>query len=441
MIRLNELPAAQAASLIASGEISAQALVQSCLDRIAERDREVQAWAYLDPAYALHQAKDRDAAQRAGATLGALHGVPVGIKDIIDTADMPTQHGCAMFKDNQPAQDAAVISALRQAGAVILGKTVTTELANNHPGKTSNPHNPAHTPGGSSSGSAAGVAAGMMPLALATQTGGSVIRPASFCGVHALKPTFGLIPRPGVLMQSHTLDTVGVYGRSVEDLALITDVLAGYDARDPDSYPRGRANLVSVSREVITKPPRFAFVKSSVWDEGEPAMQAALTAFAKGLGGQCVDVALPPIFTDAKAWHYMIMGAEDAKYYGPLMDRAPDLLSAAIKERLHAGRKVTAVEYLNAIAMRDVLYGEIANILDQYDAMLTPASAGPAPKGLGWTGNPAFNAIWTYLGVPCVTLPLLKADGLPLGVQLVGKRREDGKLLRTAHWLDVRGAA
>ena len=244
--KLNWLSAADAARAIRDGALSAEELVEACLARIAEADPAIEAWTYLDPEHARTQARARDADRREGRAIGPLHGLPIGIKDIFDTADMPTEDGTVLHAGRTPAHDAAAVAMLRAAGAVILGKTVTTECATYTPGKTRNPHNPEHTPGGSSSGSAAAVAAGMVPLALGSQTNGSVIRPAAFCGVYGFKPTHGLIPRSGVLKLSRTLDHVGVFARSIEDVALICEALVGYDPADPDTRPRARPPLQQV---------------------------------------------------------------------------------------------------------------------------------------------------------------------------------------------------
>ena len=432
----SKLTGTEAAEAIAAGKLSSEALTEACLARIEAREKAVMAWAHLDPEFALKQARAADKAQKSGAELGPLHGVPVGIKDIIDVAGIGGENGSAIFAGRVPEEDAGAVSALKAAGAVILGKTVTTELANRTAGKTRNPHDPAHTPGGSSSGSAAGVADHMMPLALGTQTAGSVIRPASYCGIHGIKPTFGLIARNGALLQSHTLDTIGVYGRSLEDLALGLDALSVEDHRDAVSYPRAHGNYLAGLRAKGAKKPRLAFVRSPVWKEGDEVLREALKEFAKSLGEVCERADLSTLFDRAKEWHGMIMGAESARYYGPLMDAHPDKMSGQLKDRLKAGRKVAAHDYLVAIDHREPLYNEIATLLDGYDAILTPSAPGIAPKDLSFTGDPVFNSIWTYLGVPCISLPLLKVDGLPLGVQLVGKRREEGKLLRTAAWLE-----
>jgi Asp-tRNA(Asn)/Glu-tRNA(Gln) amidotransferase A subunit family amidase len=347
-----------------------------------------------------------------------------------------TQNGSAFYKDRQPADDAACVATLRQAGCVIIGKTVTTELATLTPGKTCNPHNLGHTPGGSSSGSAAGVADGMFPLALATQTGGSVIRPASFCGIFGLKPTFGMISRVGVTMQSHTLDTVGVYGRSIADLALLADALSGHDARDPQSYyPRAATNMVRIAAEKPPVTPYFCFVKTPAWEVADPIAKEAIAELIAELGDRVEEMEMPSLAAVA-AHAATVGGAENAGYYGPIADVAGEAMSAMLRERIEKGRRISAETYINALNARERAASAIDTQLSlSHTAIITLAAPGPAPKSLASTGNPAFNAPWTYLGHPCVTLPLLEANGLPIGVQLIGARRDDARLLRTAQWL------
>jgi Asp-tRNA(Asn)/Glu-tRNA(Gln) amidotransferase A subunit family amidase len=434
----NEMTACDAAARIAAGELSAEALVRACLERIAAREPQVQAWQHLDPEHALAQAREADAALATGRGVGPLHGVPVGIKDVIDTVDMPTEHGSPMFRGRRSNRDAACVGSLRDAGAIIMGKTVTTELANTHPGKTRNPHDPRHTPGGSSSGSAAAVADCHVPLALGTQTGGSVIRPASFCGIYGLKPTLGLISRSGVLLQSHTLDTVGVYGRSVEDLGLVTDSLSARDPTDPVSFARSRGSLLATLREEPPTTPCFAFLRTPAWDHAPPAARTALEDLATGLGDRCHEEELPPPFERIIELHRVVMGCEDLHYYGGFLARTPELLSEALRTRLESARDIPATAYLEALEARETIYAALEALLTRVDAVICPASAGAAPAGLETTGSPIFNGLWTYLGVPCVTLPRLTVDGLPMGVQLVGRRGDEGRLLRTARWLDAR---
>ena len=434
---LIDLSAVEARDRIAKGDITAEAYAKACLDQVAARDKDVEAWAHLDPAYVLEQARALDKQRASGRGIGALHGLPVGIKDIIDTKDMPTEHGCAVFKGRQPEKDATCVAALRAAGAIIMGKTVTTELANVNPSKTKNPHNKAHTPGGSSAGSAAGLAARFFPLSLGTQTGGSVIRPGSFNGVHAMKPTLGLISRAGALLQSHTLDTIGVYGRSLADLALITDALSGHDPSDPVSYVRGRTNLSGMLAAGAGVAPTFAFFKSPAWTEAEPAARAAIEAFAARLGKAATEVQIPEMDRIIEH-HGHVMGAENAGYYGPLLEKSPEGLSARITERLKSSIKVTGGDYVRALNGRETAYAGLERILDKHSAILTLSSCGPAPKGFATTGNAIFNGMWTLLGVPCISLPLMTIDGMPCGVQLVGKRRDEGRLLATARWLEER---
>lgn len=431
---LVSLTTSAAADAIHRGEVSSLELVEACLARIAAREPEVQAWAYLDPDAARAQAHAADATRKTGKGVGPLHGVPVGIKDIIDTADMPTENGSPAFKGHQPERDAAAVAALRAAGAVIMGKTVTTELATLTPGKTRNPHNIKHTPGGSSSGSAAAVAAGMAPAALGTQTMGSVIRPAAFCGIHGFKPTYGTIPRQGVLTQAQSLDTVGVYGRSVADLALLIDVLAAYDPGDPGSYGGSRPKLAPIAAEPAPIAPLFALVRTRPWDEADPVTREAFGELREELGGQCVEIDLTHTFDAASMNARTVQRAEMAFNYGPLLDRAPELLSARLRGEIEEGRGISGPTYLAALAARDRLYRSAEELFLSYGPILAPAAPGPAPEGEA-TGDPVFCAAWTYLGVPCVTLPLLEAGGLPIGVQLIGARRDDGRLLRTANWL------
>lgn len=435
---LTVLSASEAARLMADGTISAQEMVSACLARIRERDPEIGAWAHLDPDHALAQARRLDEWRSQGRGTGPLHGVPVALKDIIDTADMPTCNGTPLHAARQPRRDAAITAQLRSAGAVIMGKAVTAELAVFAPGKTHNPHAPGHTPGGSSSGSAAAVAAGMVPLAVGTQTAGSIIRPASFCGVHGLKPTHGTVSRTGVLLQSPPLDTPGVFARSVTDLALIMDAISAYDQNDREMRPRSRGALLAAAESTPAAKPIFAFAKTPVWDDhAEAVTRDAFAELAEALGDQCDAVELPEVFARAWEWQRMLQMADIAKNYGPLVDTAPDSASEIMREMIAEGRAIKAVDYNLAMEMRHVLSAGLDQIFGRYDAILTPAAPGPAPRGLESTGSPVFNALWTYCGVPCVSLPLLDVDGMPLGVQLVGPRLDDGRLLRTANWLQA----
>ena len=431
-----DLSIAAAASEIASGRVTSEALVSACLERIATLDPEIEAFAWCDPAYAIEQAKQADRWRQSGNGCGPLHGVPIAIKDIIDTSDMPTEYGSPNFSGCRPQQDAQCVAALRSAGAVILGKTVTTELALLTPAKTKNPAAPGHTPGGSSAGSAAGVAAGMVPAALGTQTAGSVLRPASYCGVYGFKPTLGLISRRGVLMQSHTLDTVGVLTRSIEDAAVLVDAMSAHDPEDPVSYPRSQPNLAGLAMDTPPSEPVLAFLNTPSWADADPRMHEAYAELAGALGGVLEEIDAP-ILADIIEWQRIVQLAENAAYYGALLDNHADQLSPGLRDRLTVGSAVPVRAYLEAIAAREQAYEKIAELYARYTAILTPPAPGPAP-GLeeGITGSPVFNGLWTYLGMPTISIPLLEVDDLPLGVQLVGLRRDDGRLLRTARWLE-----
>ena len=431
-----EIGAGEAGARIRRGEISAEALVRACLERIEAVDGEVEAWSHLDPDHALEQARRADAAHQAGIDLGPLHGLPVGVKDIYDTSDMPTENGTPLHAGRRPNRDATAVALLRQAGAIVLGKTVTTELAFYAPGKTRNPHDPARTPGGSSSGSAAAVASGMVPLALGSQTNGSVIRPAAFCGVCGYKPTHGTISRNGVLALSRALDTLGVFARSVADLALVAEPLTVFDDRDPDMRPQGRPRLVEGVAQAPPLEPNFAFVKTPAWDRADADTREAFAELVGVLGPRCDEVPLPEVFEGAIGWHRTVMFADFAKSFAALYDRGRDRLSAVMREAIEEGRRCLALDYNRALDWRDVLNNGLNEIFERYDAILTPAAPGEAPLGLEATGSPAFCTLWTFCGTPAVTVPLLRgSNGLPMGVQLVGRRGDDARLLRTARWL------
>jgi Asp-tRNA(Asn)/Glu-tRNA(Gln) amidotransferase A subunit family amidase len=430
-----------AARLIRAGTISAAELVEACVARVRKVDGEVQAWSFLDPEHALAQARAADEERLAGRPTGLLHGVPVGIKDIIDTADMPTENGSVLHAGRTPSRDAHVVTRLRGAGAVIMGKTVTTEFASRAPGKTRNPHNPAHTPGGSSSGSAAAVAAGMVPLALGSQTGGSTIRPASYCGVHGLKPTHGLISRGGMFQLSRSLDHVGLFARTIDDLALLLEVLAGHDEGDPDTRPRARPPYREIAAEEPPLPPMLGFVKTARWDEMDPDAREAFGELVAHLGDRVEEVEL--LALDAAEWQRIIMDAEMAVNLAREWATGRDRLSPSLRARLESGHTVRAHDYLRARAGVSALVASLTELFEQrYDALLTPATFGTAPAGLESTGDPAFCTLWTLTGIPAVSLPLMQgASGLPLGVQLVGPRDGDARLLRTGRWLTERVSA
>jgi len=421
---------------IAKGVVNSVDAVEACLARIEALEPEIQAWAWLDGANALEQARALDARRLSGRPTGPLHGLPVGIKDIIDTARVPTANGTPVDEGRVPTRDAAVVTRLRAAGAVIMGKTVSTELAYMHPGKTRNPHDPARTPGGSSSGSAAAVAAGMVPLAVGTQTGGSVIRPAAFCGVVGFKPTFGAIGRTGVLTQSPSLDTVGVFARDPADAALIADALFGHDPDDAATAPAPSARLLETALSPPPVTPTLAFVRPPGWDEADAETRDALGELVALLGERCFEADLPTAFDEAAEIRRRINFAEMAKNYYGHERRGRDAMSAVLREAMDEGKTVLARDYLAALDWPVVYNAGLESILERCDAIICPAAPGPAPTGLESTGDAIFNGLWTLCGTPAVTLPLLESgDGMPMGVQLVGRRGDDARLLRTARWL------
>ena len=438
VVDLASLTATEARRALDNGLMTSEQLAAACIARIKARDGDVQAWAHFNAAQVLAEARasdvTRDAARKRGDKLGALAGIPVGVKDIIDTADYPTENGTPVFAGRRPDKDASVVAQLKAAGAVLMGKTVTTELAFFGPGKAKNPRDPSRTPGGSSSGSAAAVADGQVPLALGTQTAGSIIRPASYCGVIGFKPSFGYVSRTGVLPQSAPLDTIGGYARSVEDIALLIDAISGFDATDPDMTPGAKPSLVDALTKPMPRAPRFAFIKSPAWPNAGEAARRAFETFASDFKAEVVETPLPPDFDGSLRLQQIVQFSDIAKNYGPIADANPDRVSTKLKEIIAEGRTFSAADIAAARAEAEPLYEGLRSILDNYDAILTPAAPGVALKGLEATGSPMFNALWTYLGMPCISLPLLEIDGLPLGVQLVGGRGGDGDLLRAAKW-------
>jgi Asp-tRNA(Asn)/Glu-tRNA(Gln) amidotransferase A subunit family amidase len=415
------------------GTTTSVMITKECLRRIAEREDAVRAWQFLDETLALRQAEDRDAA----SIHGPLHGIPVGVKDLIDTSDMPTSYGSPLYSDHRPTKDAACVARIRDAGGVILGKTVTTEFAAVYePAKTRNPLDPTRTPGGSSSGSAAAVADLMVPLALGTQTGGSVLRPAAFCGIFGYKPTFGAISRAGVRALSPSLDTVGIFARRLEDIGMLARVLVGPDPLDPAT------DIPTIDLDVVRPPaeprPRIAFVRTHWLAAAEPYVAQALDALVRRLvaaGGRVVEVALPEAFSGLVEAATVVMEVEVSRELGPEYDRAPRDVGRGIVKIVAAGRSRTRAEYVRARRLQASCRDELNELLRNFDVALLPVAKGEAPA-FETTGDPIFCRPWTLLGSPTLSVPgMLGPTGLPLGFQLLGRHFADGQLLRAAAWI------
>jgi Asp-tRNA(Asn)/Glu-tRNA(Gln) amidotransferase A subunit family amidase len=427
---LTTLTASAAAAELARGTFSAEDYMRACLERIVAIEGEIGAFAHLDVDYAMAQAREMDRHRLAGGRLGVLHGVPVAIKDIIDTADYPTECGSPMLAGRRPAKDAHVVARLRAAGAIIIGKTVTTEFAYFHPGKTRNPHDTSRTPGGSSSGSAAAVAAGMVPLAIGSQTNGSLIRPAAFCGVYTLKPTHGLVSRTGALTLSASLDHIGGFARSLDDLALLMDVIAGHDAEDEDSFYFPSASFRANVAERPPIEPTFALVRTPMWDRADADARAGLEALAAKLNAR--EVELPESHVAAWDGQRAIMAVEMAHNLGIFVDRGGEV-SQQFRDLIEEGRRVPATQYLAAKRDAKRYAAGMVEVFEQLsDAVLTLSARGVAPEGTA-TGDPVFCTFWSLTGLPALNLPILQsADELPIGVQLVGNVRGDERLMRNA---------
>lgn len=435
-MKLFELTATQAADQIKAGRISSVELVTACIDRIESTDGQLKAWAYVNREQALAQAAELDAIRKAGRPLGMLHGVPVGLKDIIDTKDMPTQRGTPVFAGRQSGEDAAIVERLIDAGAVILGKTVTTELAFMHPAETTNPHNPERTPGGSSSGSAAAVGAHQVPLAIGTQTNGSVIRPASFCGVFGIKPTRGVISRRGVLQTSVSLDQIGCFGRTLEDAALLCDAIAGYDPQDPLSYPRPRPNLSNGAATDAPLPPSFIWFDQPYHDRLSPDASEGFEAVIESLGTQVERSAPSPNMSDLIDVQSTIHLYEICDHLSEIFETHHDQISATLQPMIKRGHAITKDQYEDALAVKASAENFFETFFHDFDAIIAPSAAGEAPVIGPGTGDPIFCTIWTTCGLPCVSTPALVGEtGLPVGLQLIGAAQEDDRLMRTTNWL------
>jgi Asp-tRNA(Asn)/Glu-tRNA(Gln) amidotransferase A subunit family amidase len=418
---LNELGAVEAAKKIAAGETTCEAVVRDCLARIEKRDGAVKAWVNFNPELAFAQAHAID----RGAKRGPLHGVPVGIKDIIDTSDMPTEMGSPIYRGHRPTADASCVALIRRAGGVILGKTVTCEFAGMAPGVTTNPHNAAHTPGGSSSGSAAAVADHMVPLALGTQTGGSVLRPSSYCGIFGFKPTYNTFNKMGVWPAAESIDTIGIHARSIDDIEFLTAVLRMQTPQAPRK---------------LDSAPRVGVCRTEIWNTAQPETVAAVEGAAAALGkaGATVsEIVLPDAF---KGMHSLSRGTinfiERAACMAYLWDHHREALSPQMLRYVEGGQETSREEYIAAFRRLDECRALLSAIFNKVDVLLVPCVPGEAPKGLEYTGDANMQAIWTALHTPSITLPTHRGpNNLPVGIQLVGQRYEDDRLLAVSRWV------
>jgi Asp-tRNA(Asn)/Glu-tRNA(Gln) amidotransferase A subunit family amidase len=419
---LNELSATEAARRIAERSITSEQLVRACLDRIEKREPAVHAWSSIDPDAALRQARERD----AGPVLGPLHGVPVAVKDVLDTYELKTEMGSPIYAGHQPRADASCVALVRAAGAVILGKTVTAEFAHMAPGPTTNPHNPRHTPGGSSSGSAAAVADFMAPVAFGTQTGGSVQRPSAYCGVVGYKPTFNAINRAGLKFAAEHLDTIGLMARTLDDISLVRGVLVGASSEAPDGAPLSGA-------------PRIGVCRTYLWSKAAPETRAALEDAAARLreaGAQVEDFTLPDEFGGLTKARDVVNDVERARAMAWEWQHHRDRLSPQLTSSITSGLATPYEAYMDALRLAEHCRVQLDMLLAGFDVLLAPSATGEAPAGLEWTGDSTFQGLWTLLHVPTLSLPTHRGpNGLPVGVQIISARYRDEALLRAASWV------
>jgi len=424
-MNLIKISAVNALEMMERGELTSEKYVTAFLEHIKNREPEVGAWIFLDPEMALQQAREADKRRRDKSS-GKLNGLPIGIKDIIDTKDMPTENGSLIHKDRRPPEDAHLVKLLRDAGAVIMGKCVTTEFALSAPGKTKNPKDLECTPGGSSSGSAAAVSDYMIPLAIGSQTGGSVLRPASFTGILGLKPTFGTISRSGMSPISERLDHPGIYANSIDDIRLVASVILSYDKKDLDMD----SNYSFRNASNLKKPLKFAFIKGPVWGSGDQDMQEKIKQFVDNSNLEIASVELGDDFIEAARCHEIIMNGSISRSLANYYENNKSKLHPFTIARFEAGKSVSTNSYIDAIEKAKKMKQTLSEIFLKFDAIITPAAPGQAPRDLMNTGNAIFNGYWTMLGVPAISLPLLEGkDGLPIGIQVITSWNKEAELL------------
>ena len=430
------LSALELSNLLSKGDITADELAKSYLKRIEKFEKDVKAWAFFDPNFVLKKASECDNLKNIGRPIGPLHGIPIAIKDIFGTDEMPTECGTILRKKRYSKGDSTVVSLLKSSGAYVMGKTVTTEFAYFDPGKTTNPHDYNRTPGGSSSGSAAAVASFMTPVAIGSQTNGSVIRPASYCGVLGYKPSYGLISRNGVLRQSFLLDHVGIFSRTVDDLAFISQEIIKRDTEDRSTVQFASGNFLNIAKEDPPFDPRFIFFKTDMWKNLDKETIKIFEKFIKEQGSNVEVHDTPSYFKDIIKYHKIIHETDMAYAFSDYYKNSKNKLGKELVKAIERGQNYKSRDYVEAVENRDYFYKIFSEVFNDYHAILTPAASGEAPKGLKSTGSPEFSTIWTFLGMPSISLPLLSgSNNLPLGVQLVGEKFDDARLMRTANWI------
>lgn len=430
------LSALELSNLLSKGDITADELAKSYLKRIEKFEKDVKAWAFFDPNFVLKKASECDNLKNIGRPIGPLHGLPIAIKDIFGTDEMPTECGTILRKKRYSKGDSTVVSLLKSSGAYVMGKTVTTEFAYFDPGKTTNPHDYNRTPGGSSSGSAAAVASFMTPVAIGSQTNGSVIRPASYCGVLGYKPSYGLISRNGVLRQSFLLDHVGIFSRTVDDLAFISQEIIKRDTEDRSTVQFASGNFLNIAKEDPPFDPRFIFFKTDMWKNLDKETIKIFEKFIKEQGSNVEVHDTPSYFKDIIKYHKIIHETDMAYAFSDYYKNSKNKLGKELVKAIERGQNYKSRDYVEAVENRDYFYKIFSEVFNDYHGILTPASSGVAPKGLKSTGSPEFSTIWTFLGMPSISLPLLSgSNNLPLGVQLVGEKFDDARLMRTANWI------
>ena len=437
MIDIFSLKVEEIASKIKNVQLTSVEVCEKYIEKINKFEKDLKAWVYFDEKLLLEKAAEADKYRQSGKRIGPLHGIPIAIKDIVGTVDMPTECGTVIKKEKSFSQNAEIIDLLLAAGAIVMGKTATAEFAYLGPPKTTNPHDHSRTPGGSSSGSAAAVASFMAPLSIGSQTGGSVIRPASYCGVVGYKPTYGLISRNGVLKTSEKLDHIGMFGKTVEDVALLAKVLIKKDKFDSATVDYSADGLLEETKKGPLFEPKFIFYKTDYWKNVEKKSREAFEYFIKSFKNNIEVFDTPSYFKDIHKYHQIIHETDLANNFGLYYKKYKKKLSKYMQDAIVKGNKHSAKDYAEAIDFMKRSYDSYEEVFEDYHGVLTPSSPGVAPKGLKSTGTAEFNKVWSYLGTPCISLPLLQGENnMPLGVQLVGARYDDHRFLGVANWLE-----